>query len=100
MGSLNIQFLVLMLLVSGSIQAQWVRTNGPNGGYVDDLAANGNTVFAATTEGIYRSDDNGQSWISISDIGASQICVKRNVCFCKWGIFRISFDQQITVMLG
>ena len=83
MRTLKIQLLVLMLLVSGSIQAQWIRTNGPNGGYVDDFAVSGSTVFAATTGGLYRSDDNGQSWISVSNRGASTICLNGTSVFAS-----------------
>jgi len=72
-----------MLFVSGSSQAQWVRTNGPNGGYVDDFAVSGSTVFAATTGGLYRSDDNGQSWISVSNRGASTICLNGTSVFAS-----------------
>ena len=38
-------------------------TNGPWGGVaVNDFAQVGRTVFAATESGLYRSDDEGQTW--------------------------------------
>ncbi|MDQ3021245.1 MAG: hypothetical protein M3R36_11860 [Bacteroidota bacterium] len=83
MKILKLQFIFILLMISVNSQSQWVRTNGPNGGYVDDFAVNGNTVFAATIGGIYRSDDSGLSWISVSNFGATTICITGSTVFAS-----------------
>lgn len=83
MKTLKFQILFILLIVSVNLQSQWVRTNGPNGGYTDDFAVSGSTIFAATTGGLYRSDDNGQSWISVSNRGASTICLNGTSVFAS-----------------
>ena len=41
----------------------WVGTNGPQGGDVMALAANGSEVFAGTQGGgVFRSTDSGTTW--------------------------------------
>jgi hypothetical protein len=45
-----------------TLHAQWVQTNGPYGGRVNSFAVNGATIFAGTTDGIFRSSDNGAHW--------------------------------------
>jgi len=43
----------------------WMRCNGPQGstlGFHFDRTARGRVVFAATDQGIWRSDDRGSSW--------------------------------------
>ena len=42
--------------------SQWERTIGPVGGRVNDLASNNSYVYAATTNGVYRSDNGGVAW--------------------------------------
>jgi photosystem II stability/assembly factor-like uncharacterized protein len=45
--------------------ATWTACNGPEGqmiGFHFDCTSKGQTVFAATDNGIWRSDDGGQSW--------------------------------------
>ena len=44
------------------LQAQWVQANGPYGGSITALVANGNILFAGTISGVFRSDDNGANW--------------------------------------
>ncbi len=51
-----------LLLVTPGF-TQWQSTGGPNGGFTDELAILGNSVFvAAGNGGIYRSTDNGITW--------------------------------------
>jgi hypothetical protein len=46
---------------------QWVRTNGPCGGYVSSfgVSSTGNAVFAGTTDGIYLTTNYGKTWVAI-----------------------------------
>ncbi len=46
-----------------SIHAQWVQTNGPQGGYVNCLTLSSGNLFAGTNgAGIFLSTDNGTTW--------------------------------------
>ena len=62
----NIFFLFLMgQLISTSImQAQWVQSN-LNSGLGRSLYSDGTTVYAATVQGIYYTNDTGDPWFSI-----------------------------------
>src|ERR1035437_6390446 len=54
---------VLLLLLSGTVHAQWVQTGGPYGGDVNSFAVIGANLFAGTAEnGVFLSTDNGMSW--------------------------------------
>lgn len=59
-------FCCLALQPYGSF-AQWVKTNGPFGGDINDFAVSGEYIFVGTGGlfsecGIYRSADGGKSW--------------------------------------
>ncbi len=58
-------FVLTILMTTSSIAySQWNVSVNLNGGYINDLMNTGPYIFAATsTDGIYRSDDNGASWI-------------------------------------
>lgn len=71
--------LTLLLLAAVAIQpafsavSDWI-TNGPSGTTVWSLVidpANTNNVYAATSDGIYKSTDRGGSWITTSITGFS-----------------------------
>jgi hypothetical protein len=60
-------FLVFLLMIvvfssSNQLNAQWVQTNGPEGGEVNCLAAYDTTLFLGSEIGVYSSTDNGTSW--------------------------------------
>src|SRR5436190_1825489 len=62
-------FAVVLLLICGTAQAQWVRTNGPGISPATCLAVEGSAVFAGTqSSGLFRSTDHGNIWIA-SDSG-------------------------------
>jgi len=47
--------------------AQWIRTNGPCGGYVGAFAVSGTNIFAGTiNDGVYLSTNNGTSWTHVN----------------------------------
>ncbi|MBK8983236.1 MAG: T9SS type A sorting domain-containing protein [Ignavibacteria bacterium] len=59
-----VTFLSLFLLSNNYIHSQWNVSVNLNGGQVNHLLSTGQYIFAATsTNGIYRSDDNGATWI-------------------------------------
>jgi len=52
---------LLVLLFAGSLQAEWVLTNGPT--RISSVAVVGSSLFAATTNGrIFLSTDDGTNW--------------------------------------
>ena len=48
------------------MSAQWVHTNGPDGGTVLSLAVSGTNLFAGTEGGVGISTNNGTSWTAVS----------------------------------
>src|SRR6267142_688442 len=71
-----------MLITVSHSQAQWIRTSGPKpgrttgivGGHVLSLVRSDSNLFAGTAYGVYRSTDDGDSWIQV-DTGFSQTYV-------------------------
>lgn len=62
-------FIVIFLLIyTGLAQAQWIQTNGPFGGVVTCITPSNDGMMYAGLQGggIYRSADNGDSWINVS----------------------------------
>lgn len=57
-------FLLLLLCISFSLSAQstWQQTSGPEGCYLFEMERNSTTVFAATTNGLWQSTDEGATW--------------------------------------
>ena len=57
-------FLVIILIISKTDPscAQWIQTNGPNGGSVVALITRGGETFASNKSGLFRSTDYGASW--------------------------------------
>ncbi|MEJ7712732.1 MAG: Ig-like domain-containing protein [Pyrinomonadaceae bacterium] len=57
----------IVLLSPGVFWDSWVKTNGPEGGYVKAFASTGAGIFAATFNGVYKSVDGGASWTPTSN---------------------------------
>lgn len=55
--------LIFSFFVSPFVNAQWTQTNGYFGGNINVLEVSGSSLFAGTDKGIYRSIDNGNSWV-------------------------------------
>jgi hypothetical protein len=52
--------------------ALWTPSNGPPGGVVNVLAAQGSSLYAGTGYGLYKSTDGGASWrITSFPLGSS-----------------------------
>ena len=64
--------IMLLFLVFFGANAQWMQTNGPGGGAAYAFAVNFNTLLVGSSFGIYRSNNNGDSWEKI-DMGYSDI---------------------------
>lgn len=60
--------LILSLLLVSSINAQWVDTGCPFGGYSQAIAVNEPRVFVGTNSaGVYYSPDNGATWSQVNN---------------------------------
>ena len=65
--------IILYLLVSTSLCFSqdnfWEQTNGPYGGWGSPIAidSSGNIFIGSTGEGIFKSTDNGYSWVKINN---------------------------------
>ena len=63
MNARHLCFVLVTVLLSASVHAQWVLTSGPYGGTVSCLAVAGDDLFAGTFGGgVFRSRDNGTTW--------------------------------------
>jgi photosystem II stability/assembly factor-like uncharacterized protein len=67
MGCLTVRKTILMgvifFLGSITVAADWVRTTGPGGGDIDDIAVSGKNVFARTQDlRLFISRNNGATW--------------------------------------
>lgn len=62
----KIIFLMIMFAAvfnySPPLSAQWIQTNGPPGGSVFSFTGSGDTLFAGSSGGIFRSTNGGMSW--------------------------------------
>ncbi len=58
----------------GLVNAQWVEVSRPEGWGVNDLLVEGPSLFAATNRGVFRSIDDGETWIDASSgLGNSNV---------------------------
>jgi photosystem II stability/assembly factor-like uncharacterized protein len=81
-------------VLSVTIQAQWIQTNGPNGGNINALFASDSQIFAGTDRGILRSTNNGASWSAVTsratNLNVMVFAVKDSNLFAatNQGVFR------------
>ena len=52
----------ILFFSSNLLVAQWIQTNGPQGGEVKCLASIDTILFAGTEHGVFSSENNGASW--------------------------------------
>jgi photosystem II stability/assembly factor-like uncharacterized protein len=65
--SLFFSIIIELLILTNITKAQWVQTNGPNGGCILSFIAIDSTLIAGTLGGgIYRYTFNGTSWNSLN----------------------------------
>jgi photosystem II stability/assembly factor-like uncharacterized protein len=86
--------IIFFFVLSIRLSAQWTQLTDINGGYyVYALAINGNNLFASTYKGVFRSTDNGSSWINANN-GATSIILTTLVAN-KGKLFGVSHDSGI-----
>jgi photosystem II stability/assembly factor-like uncharacterized protein len=56
----------LGLLIAQTASAGFVQSNGPSGN-ITVLAVSGSNVLAGADSVLFHSDDNGKSWVKISN---------------------------------
>jgi len=70
MRTYSICLALAIILLFPTAHAQWVQTNGPNGGSVSSLAVNGTNIFAGTenrsTGLLFLSTNFGSSWTPVT----------------------------------
>lgn len=67
----NLQFTLTVCLLSclifGKIEAQWIQTNGPAGGFTNCFALSESNLFVGTCGGVFLSTNNGESWNEVNN---------------------------------
>ena len=67
----NIQFALTICLLSclllGKIEAQWIQTNGPAGGFTNCFALSEANLFVGAYGGVFLSTNNGDSWNEVNN---------------------------------
>jgi photosystem II stability/assembly factor-like uncharacterized protein len=58
----SIYLALIIVVLCPYASAQWIQTSGPSGGTVFSIAVTGTTLLAGTSDGIYRSTNNGVLW--------------------------------------
>jgi photosystem II stability/assembly factor-like uncharacterized protein len=100
-----LQILVLIAAISSGskqLMAQWVQTNGPEGGHINCFAVSGTNIFAGGTGGVFLSTNNGTNWTTPSypnNIGqVLSLAVSGTNLFAggNHGWVRLSTDNGIT----
>ncbi len=106
MRNVSLIFIISLLAVlfAGTLTAQWVQTNGPYGGDVTSLVVADSALYAGTSGGVFRSADNGSTWIQVNN-GLSNRYINSLIAYetCLFagtydGIF-LSIDQGAHWML-
>ena len=56
---------LVVLLTTGVLHAQWSRCTDVQGGRVQVLYSNDNEIWAMISQELFRSSDNGQTWAAV-----------------------------------
>jgi len=64
-------FATLAVMPPCVLRAQWVPTNGIYGGEINSFAGNANSLFVCISGNVYRSTNNGMSWLEANSGMAS-----------------------------
>ncbi len=75
--------LVIFLIVSNILNAQWANMDGPYGGTVYALTSDGNYIYAGTQRGLFRSSINNINW---EQLGSEMLDI-RSIAVSEENIF-------------
>jgi photosystem II stability/assembly factor-like uncharacterized protein len=95
-------YLLILILSSFAVRAQWtpVNTGLPNTytNGIGNLAVNGNSLFVGTSQGMYMSGDNGNTWslFALSGYSVGQISFSGPKIFALASGIRLSQDNGST----
>src|SRR5438132_13417703 len=65
MQHINYSIAFFLFFISASLNAQWVQTPGPDGGSPSIISI-GDTLFAGTDNGLFKSTDDGEHWSQLA----------------------------------
>src|SRR6185436_4718231 len=76
-----------------TLTAQWNSLKGPYGGGIYNYINEGNSCYVSTSNGFYRSDDNGENWIRLDQnlpefMEALGFCVEKDEVFLNYHDFK------------
>lgn len=60
------KLIFILSIIAGTVQAQWLQSDGVEGGQIIDLMADGNVLYAATKYDVFRSTDNASTWQALN----------------------------------
>jgi photosystem II stability/assembly factor-like uncharacterized protein len=86
---------LFLLLITGTLQAQWVQMNGPYGANVNALFRHGSKIFAATDGGLFLADTADGEWKACPNVPSSATAIAGNdsvLCVIDLGRFYRSTD--------
>jgi photosystem II stability/assembly factor-like uncharacterized protein len=109
----SIFLLVFTCLLALSAQAQWETLEGPRSSNIQQLCYADNTLYGLSKHAIYRSTDEGYSWVldrsfnppdGMSVLGVKQLIVDGAERYMKLGAFnrcyRIESDGESVLLTG
>ena len=59
-------FILYPIMFHVAVLAQWEQLNFPGGGTIESLLIVDSSLYAGTSGGVFRSIDNGNSWINVN----------------------------------
>ncbi len=89
---LSLLFFSLLFLYHGNAKCQWVRTNQSVDSTVECLTASNSSLFAGTSNGIYRSTNIGDDWTRLN----TGLIQKNVIAIVRMGeyLFAASIDNS------
>lgn len=89
-------FFIFLLAFAIASNAQWQQTNGPYGGYINDIMVDGSNIYVVAGGSLYKSTNGGMKWntIMVDTMGIVKIVKDSNFLFIgtKKGVYKSSDD--------
>jgi photosystem II stability/assembly factor-like uncharacterized protein len=82
-------FAALAAMPTRGLRAQWVQTNGPNGGTIQQIIVSGPNIYVGVNSGVFLSINNGTNWNSFRLSGN----VVQNIGGCGTYLFAWTQDS-------